>query len=207
MGWSDVGSWDAVGDLLPHDPEGNAIIGRCTQIDSRNCTVIGSNRQIATLDVEDLLIIDTEDALLVAKKGSSERVKHVVECLQKSGAPEAQVATIRHRPWGFFSIVTESPGYEIRRVAIFPGEAMATQKHSDRSEHWVVIQGLGSAKIGDQVTSLCPGQSIPIPLGEKHSLRNEGEELLVLIETQVFQVTDYDPVQQPSKINSPQRSI
>jgi len=186
--WSDLGSFDAIYEVLDKDSDGNAVRVRGKRgyhvgVNSRN-NLIMTERLTATVGVEDLIIIDTGDALLVAKKGESQRVKEVYKTLKELGDERVMVHRTAYRPWGSYTVLEEGERYKIKRLTVLPGKKLSLQMHYHRSEHWVVVRGTAKVLVGDEEILLRPGESTFIPAGVKHRLENPGKVLLEVIETQ-----------------------
>ncbi len=192
--WSDVGSFDALYEELPKDENGNTACDKHISVDSKNNLVLCDGRQIATVDVEDLIIVDTGDALLVSKKGSSQKVKNVVAELKKCNSEMHNIHLTAHRPWGTYTVLEDSQGYKIKRVIVRPGKRLSLQKHLQRSEHWIVVSGKATVTVGDQTLLVYPNESTYIKMGEVHRLANDGKIPLVLIEAQVGEYTGEDDI-------------
>lgn len=184
IGWSDLGSFDALYEEMPKDTEGNTLNPNHVSIDSRNNLVYGRERKIATVDVEDLIIVDTGDALLISKKGSSQKVKKVVEEIRKNSELH-NIHLTAHRPWGTYTILEENHKYKIKRIVVKPGKRLSLQKHFHRSEHWIVVSGTAVVQVGETETLVRANESTYIPMGETHRLTNPGKVDLILIEAQV----------------------
>ena len=182
--WSDVGSWNAIADLTEKDSDGNQSEGRALLIDAKNTYVNTSSRQVVAIGTEDLLIIDTPDALLVAKKSHAEQVKTAVELLKRSEAPEAIMHRRVARPWGWYDSVDRGDRFQVKRIGVNPGASLSLQMHHHRAEHWIVVQGTAEVTNGDKVYLVGENESTYIPLGVKHRLRNPGKTLLEIIEVQ-----------------------
>lgn len=193
IGWSDVGSFDALYDEMPKDESGNTVNHNHVSIDSRNNLVYGGERKIATVDVEDLIIIDTGDALLISKKGSSQKVKKVVEEVRKNSQLH-NIHLTAHRPWGSYTILEDTPGYKIKRIVVKPGKRLSLQKHFHRNEHWIVVSGTATVTVGSETRLIRPNESTYIKMGEIHRLSNEGKIPVVLIEAQVGEYTGEDDI-------------
>lgn len=193
IGWSDVGSFDALYDEMPKDENGNTVNLNHISIDSRNNLVYGGERKIATVDVEDLIIIDTGDALLISKKGSSQKVKKVVEEVRKNSQLH-NIHLTAHRPWGSYTILEDTPGYKIKRIVVKPGKRLSLQKHFHRNEHWIVVSGTATVTVGSETSLIRPNESTYIKMGEIHRLSNEGKIPVVLIEAQVGEYTGEDDI-------------
>ncbi len=194
IAWSDVGSFDALYEELPKDKNGNTKNDKHISIDSKNNLVYGSDRIIASIDVEDLIIIDTGDALLISKKGSSQKVKKVVEKLKASESQLHNIHLTGHRPWGTYTVLEESAGYKIKRIEVKPGSRLSLQKHFHRNEHWIVVSGTATVTVGDETRLIRPNESTYIKMGELHRLTNEGVIPVVLIEAQVGEYTGEDDI-------------
>lgn len=196
IGWSDVGSFDALYEELPKDANGNTACddNKHISIDSKNNLILCDGRKIATVDVEDLIIVDTGDALLVSKKGSSQKVKNVVSELKKRHSEMHNIHLTAHRPWGTYTILEDTPGYKIKRIVVHPGKRLSLQKHFHRSEHWIVVSGTATVILGDQTMIVRPNESTYIKMGEVHRLANEGKIPVVLIEAQVGEYTGEDDI-------------
>jgi len=191
--WSDVGSFDALYDELPQDTNGNTLNDKHIAIDSKNNLIHGKDKYIATIDVENLIIVDTGDALLVSKKGSSQKVKQVVAELKKT----TQLHNIHltdHRPWGTYTVLEDTLGYKIKRIEVQPGKRLSLQKHFHRNEHWIVVSGTATVTVGDETKLVRPNESAYIKMGELHRLSNEGKIPVVLIEAQVGEYTGEDDI-------------
>jgi mannose-1-phosphate guanylyltransferase/mannose-6-phosphate isomerase len=186
IGWSDVGSWDAVYELADKDSFGNALKGPSVVLESRNNLIIGRERVIATLGVENLCIIDTPDALLVALRSRVQEVKSVVQAIQARGGVEHITHRSVERPWGRYTILQDDvPGYKIKRIDVNPNGRLSFQSHSHRSEHWVVVAGRATVTCDDKTFTLDVGESTFIPLGARHRLENMENNPLQIVETQV----------------------
>ncbi len=194
INWSDVGSFDALFEELPKDKNLNTKNDKHISIDSKNNLVYGEERIIATVDVEDLIIIDTGDALLVSKKGSSQKVKKVVEKLKNIGSELHNIHLTGHRPWGTYTVLEEASGYKIKRIEVKPGCRLSLQKHFHRNEHWIVVSGTATVTVGNEKKYVRPNESTYIKMGELHRLENEGKIPVVLIEAQVGEYTGEDDI-------------
>lgn len=181
--WNDIGSFDAIAEVLS-DKDKNVFKG---DILAENCTdtmIIGDTRLIAGIDLENLMIIDTPDALLVAKKGESQKVKNIVNKLKQNKRKEAKENVTMYRSWGKYTLLTESEGYRVRKIEMDPGASLTMQMHYHRSEHWTVISGTGKTIISDKESIFTENQSTYIPMGIKHKLSNPGKIPLIIIEVQ-----------------------
>ncbi len=192
--WSDLGSFDALYEELPKDVNGNTAVEKHISIDSKNNLLIGHDKKIATIDVEDLIIVDTPDALLISKKGSSQKVKKVVEKLKAKESDLTHVHTLAHRPWGTYEVLLDHANYKIKRIVVKPGKRLSLQKHFHRNEHWIVVSGTATVTVGREVKLIRPNESTYIKMGEVHRLENQGKIPVVLIEAQVGEYTGEDDI-------------
>lgn len=192
--WSDVGSFDALYDELPKDVNGNTLNSNHISIDSKNNLVYGNERKIATVDIEDCIIIDTGDALLISKKGSSQKVKNVVAELKGLNSQLHHIHLTASRPWGTYTVLEDTPGYKIKRIEVKPGKRLSLQKHFHRNEHWIVVSGTATVTVGNETRLVRPNESTYIKMGEVHRLENEGKIPVVLIEAQVGEYTGEDDI-------------
>jgi mannose-1-phosphate guanylyltransferase/mannose-6-phosphate isomerase len=183
-GWSDVGAWDAVWDIATKCPDGNSRIGDVLIEDSRNCLVHSTNRLVATIGLDNIIVIETADAVLVVHKDHTQDVKRVVETFR--GQQRSELAHHREvrRPWGSYDSIGQGPRYQIKRITVKPGARLSSQMHHHRAEHWVVVSGTARIHNGDRTFLLTENQSTYIPLGEVHCLENPGKIPLELIEVQ-----------------------
>ena len=191
--WSDVGSFDALYEELPKDENNNTLNAKHIAIDSKNNLVYGIDKYIATIDVEDLIIVDTGDALLVSKKGSSQKVKKVVSELKKTTQLH-NIHLTAYRPWGTYTVLEDTPGYKIKRIVVKPGKRLSLQKHFHRNEHWIVVSGTATVTVGNETKLIRPNESTYIKMGELHRLSNEGIIPVILIEAQVGEYTGEDDI-------------
>ena len=182
--WSDIGSWQALGDLVPADAAGNRVQGEAVLVDSKDCFVRSEDRLVATLGVQDLLVVDTPDALLVADRGRAQDVKSIVQRLKASGHESARLHRTVHRPWGTYTVLEEGPRFKIKRIVVRPGASLSLQYHHRRSEHWVVVSGTATVVNGEHEITLGTDQSSYIPAGTAHRLANPGQVDCVMIEVQ-----------------------
>ena len=181
--WNDIGSFDAIAEVLS-DKDKNVFKGDILAEDCKDTMIIGDTRLIAGIDLENLMIIDTPDALLVAKKGESQKVKNIVNKLKQSKRKEAKENVTMYRSWGKYTLLTESEGYRVRKIEMDPGASLTMQMHYHRSEHWTVISGTGKTIINDRESIFTENQSTYIPMGVKHKLSNPGKIPLIIIEVQ-----------------------
>lgn len=182
--WNDIGSWDAIYEVLEKDENGNAIQGDVLPVDCKNTLVMGKSRLIAGIGLEDVLIVETDDVILVAKKGESQKVKEIVSRLKAQGRSEAEEASTVYRPWGSYTVLGEGPGYKIKKIMVKQGHALSLQMHYHRSEHWMVTTGTAQVTVGEDVHWVHKGESIYVPKTTKHRLYNPGKIPLEIIEIQ-----------------------
>ena len=182
--WSDIGSWRAVSELVAPDTDGNRIVGRAMALDSRNTFIQSEHRLTAAVGVEDLLIVDTEDALLVAHASRAQDVKRITDRLRADGHETQKLHRTVHRPWGSFTVLEEFAHHKIKRLSLKPGAGISLQLHRHRSEHWVVVDGTAHVTRGEEEIVLQRDQSTYIPAGAQHRLENRGEAPLIVIEVQ-----------------------
>ncbi|OGI10688.1 MAG: mannose-1-phosphate guanylyltransferase/mannose-6-phosphate isomerase [Candidatus Margulisbacteria bacterium GWF2_35_9] len=187
IGWSDLGSFDELSNVIPKDTDNNAVIGQHLPLDSKNNLIISkTDKLISTIGVEDLIIIETDDALLVTKKGHSQKVKQIVEKLAQINSPLTDIHTTVHRPWGTYQILLEMPEkYKIKKIVVSPKHKLSLQKHFHRNEHWIVVSGMAKITNGTESYYLKENESTYIPMGQIHRLENPGKIDLVMIEAQV----------------------
>ncbi len=185
IGWNDLGSFDSLYSVLKKDRNGNTSEGNIIYSGSTNNLTISDNRKIAMVGVDDLIVVDTPDALLVSRKNASGELKEVVSLLQDEVPEITSFHTTVHRPWGTYTILDEGEGFKIKRIAVKPGKRLSLQKHAQRSEHWVVVSGTAVVQIDENMNTVQKNESIYVPVGSAHRLINEGMVDLIIIETQV----------------------
>lgn len=183
-GWSDLGAWDAVWDVLPKDKNGNAHIGDVLNIDSHDTLVHASSRLVSIVGVERLVVIETPDAVLIADRTRSQDVKNVVDQLSTMNRQERLAHRKVHRPWGWYDTIDDGHRFKVKRIMVKPKASLSLQKHHHRAEHWIVVRGTAEITNGDRKTLLTENQSTYIPLGEMHRLSNPGTIPLEIIEVQ-----------------------
>jgi mannose-1-phosphate guanylyltransferase/mannose-6-phosphate isomerase len=183
-GWSDLGAWDAVWDVLPKDATGNVHVGDVLSTDSRNTLVHATSRLVSLVGVDGLIVIETPDAVLVADRTRSQGVKHIVKALADQGREEQTLHRKVHRPWGWYDSIDEGDRFKVKRIQVKPGASLSLQKHHHRAEHWIVVAGTAEIITGNKKSLLNENQSTYIPLGELHRLTNPGTVPLEIIEVQ-----------------------
>ncbi len=196
IGWSDVGSWDAVHEIANHDANGNEISGNVLAIDCQNSLFRSESRLIAAVGLDDMIVVETPDAILLAKAGESQRVRELVDSLKKgSDKYHIEHVTVR-RPWGSYTVLGEAgDGYQLKRIDVNPGAKLSLQAHQHRSEHWVVVAGTATVTCGDLIKVVARNGSAYIPIGEVHRLENRGKVPVQLIEVQVGDYLEEDDIQ------------
>lgn len=185
IGWSDIGCWRALGDIKEPDGNNNRIHGDAVVIDSHNCTINSEDRLVGVVGVENLVIVDTPDALLVADKQRTQEVKKIYTQLKAQGHEAHKLHRTVHRPWGTYTVLEEGPHFKIKRIEVKPGASLSLQMHHHRSEHWVVVSGTAKVLNDQQELILNINESTYIPAKHKHRLENIGQERLVMIEVQI----------------------
>ena len=186
IGWSDVGSWSAVWDILDHDAAGNATEGPVVMLDSRNSLVRSEKSVLTTvIGLDDVIVVSTADAVLVSARSKAEQVKALVEQLKAQNHRAAIEHRRIYRPWGYYQDIDIAPRYRVKRIVVKPGSKLSLQKHFHRSEHWVVVKGTAEVTLGTDERSVHENESIYIPIGSVHRLANPGKIPLELIEVQV----------------------
>ena len=183
-GWSDLGTWDAVWQASPKDGDGNAHSGDVIAADTRNTLVHASARLVSLVGVENLVVVETADAVLISSMSRNQDVKAIVGALAKKGREEHLLHRKVYRPWGWYDSIDQGERFKVKRIQVKPGGHLSLQKHKHRAEHWVVVKGTAEVTCGDQVTRLKENQSTFIPLGQVHRLHNPGTEPLEIIEVQ-----------------------
>ena len=183
-GWSDVGSWDALYEVLDKDDSHNATVGDVLAQDSQRCLVDSRNRLTALVDVEDLSGVDSPDALFISKRGASSKVRDIVEKLKADRRKEAVQASESARPWGIYTILREEERFKIKRLVVTPGKRLSLQYHHHRSEHWVVVRGTAFVVIDGKEQFVHEGESVFIPKNARHRLENPGKIELEIVEIQ-----------------------
>lgn len=183
-GWSDLGSWASIYDSGPLDENQNRITGDVLTHESHNCLIQANHRLVATVGVDDLVVVETVDAVLVAHKNDTQSVRAIVDQLKAQKRTEHITHPLVHRPWGHYETIDNGERYQVKRICVAPGESLSLQMHYHRAEHWVVVSGTAVVRCGDEERLISENQSTYIPLGVKHSLSNPGKVLLELIEVQ-----------------------
>ncbi len=194
IGWSDVGSWNSLGALVSPDAAGNRVEGEALLHDVSNSYIRSEGRMVGALGVDNLMIIDTPDALLVADRGRAQDVKNLYAGLKAQGHESHKLHRTVHRPWGTYTVLEEGKGFKIKRIEVKPGASLSLQMHRHRSEHWVVVSGSAQVVNGEKELLVEPDESTFIPAGHKHRLTNPGTGPLVIIEVQTGSYVGEDDI-------------
>tara|TARA_B100000886_G_scaffold54682_1_gene33561 strand:- start:27786 stop:29222 length:1437 start_codon:yes stop_codon:yes gene_type:complete len=183
-GWSDIGSWESAWETSKKDLEGNYKEGNVVLENTKNSFIRSENRLIVGIDLNDLIIVETRDAILISNKKASQKVKNIVKNLKKDKVPQGYKHSKIYRPWGHYLSLVEENRWQVKLISVKPGEKLSLQMHHHRSEHWVVVNGTAKVEVDEKVEVLTENQSVYIPLGSKHRLTNPGKITLTLIEVQ-----------------------
>jgi len=183
-GWNDLGAWDAVWQVLPRDAADNAVLGDVVLEGCRGTLVHASARLVAAVGLDDMVVVETADAVMVSSRSRSQDVKRIVARLEADGRGEKNLHRKVHRPWGWYDSIDAGPRFQVKRIMVKPGASLSLQMHHHRAEHWIVVQGTAEVTCGDQKLMLSENQSTYIPLGETHRLANPGKVPLEIIEVQ-----------------------
>ena len=193
-GWSDVGSWNSLWDVLDKDENGNVIRGKAVTSEVSNSFIYSKNRMISAVGLENLVIVDTKDAVLVADRSKSEEVKKIVDRLNAENNPIATENTVGYRPWGTYETIELGKRYRVKHIIVKPGEKLSKQMHYHRSEHWIIVSGTAKVLNGDKELILTENQSTYIPLGTVHFIENPGKTPLEFIEVQSGSYLEEDDI-------------
>ena len=183
-GWDDIGNWESIWNLSKKDKNDNSLNGKIVTHDTIKSLIKSETRLVLTIGLENIIIIDTKDALLVANKKNAQDVKKLVQTLNREGYIEGKQHKLMHRPWGHYLSIEEGSNWQIKKIEVYPGESLSLQMHHHRSEHWIVVQGTARVEIDNQIKIISQNESAYIPLGSKHRLSNPGKMHLILIEVQ-----------------------
>jgi mannose-1-phosphate guanylyltransferase / mannose-6-phosphate isomerase len=182
--WSDIGSWDALFDIRPRNADGNVLHGPVVTLDAQDCVVHSELRLTTLIGVKDLVVVATQDAVLVVPRARSQEVREMVAKLKAAKRPEATDHRRVHRPWGYYESIDIGDRFQVKRIVVSPGGTLSLQKHRHRAEHWVVVRGTAEVTIGEETRSVHENESTYIPIGSVHRLANLGRIPLELIEVQ-----------------------
>ena len=185
VGWSDVGSWSALWGIAPHDDHENAVIGDVVAVNTRKSYLRAESRLVAAIGLENLVIVETRDAVLVAPRDQSQRVKELVEFLKLTGREEAERHRAERRPWGRLEVLAAGTGFQVRRLDIDPGGKLSLRSHRHRAEEWLVVTGTALVTIDDETSAVEHGGTVTLPVGSVHRLENPGPGSLVVVEVQL----------------------
>lgn len=194
VGWSDIGSWSTLWEQREQDDMGNVVQGDVYTEATKNSLIFGGHRLVAAIGLEDVVVIETPDAVLVAHKDKVQEIKGIVEQLREHGRSEADIHRRVHRPWGTYDVLDAGEGFQVKRLTISPGASVSLQLHHQRAEHWIVVRGTAKVTKGDEVLLLKQNESISIPMGLKHRLENPGSTPLEVIEAQMGETFDEDDI-------------
>ncbi len=192
--WKDLGSWKSIYEVSPKDDDNNVFVGHVLDKDSKNSFVYSSSKLVATIGLEDTVVIETEDAILACKKDKTQEVKQVYETLKKQHDDTQMVHKTVYRPWGFYTVIAEGKGFQTKLIHVNPGQKLSVQSHNHRSEHWVVLSGMAKVVLEGKEHILSPGHSIDIAVKAIHSLQNPFEEDIEIIEVQKGDILSEDDI-------------
>jgi mannose-1-phosphate guanylyltransferase/mannose-6-phosphate isomerase len=184
VGWSDVGTWEAFYDLCPKDERDNVILGRALDLDSRGSLIFSQHRLVATVGLQDIVVVDTADASLVCPRDRVQDVKELVAELKRKNLVESVLHPTVERPWGHYTIKDSGPGFQVKQISVDPGKRFSLQLHQHRAEHWVVVQGSALVTIGRETKPVACNESVFVPPNTPHRLENPGREPVLIIEVQ-----------------------
>ena len=193
-GWSDVGSWSALWETADRDGNGNVLQGRVIAEGSNNCYLRSEHRLVVGLGVENLVVVETDDAVLIADRSQAQAIKTVVKQLEADGSPEGKAHRKIYRPWGSYTGVVEDHRWQVKRISVKPGASLSLQMHHHRAEHWVVVRGTALVELNGEEQLLGENQSTYIPVGCKHRLSNPGKIPVEMIEVQSGEYLDEDDI-------------
>jgi len=194
-GWSDIGSWSSLWDIKEKDENNNTIDGDVIQFETNNCLLLGKNRLIATAGIDDIVVIETKDAVLVAGKNQDLNIKKIVKKLKESKRLERQNHRVVYRPWGHFDSIEEGAEFKVKLITVKPGASLSLQKHRHRAEHWIVVSGQAKVTKGDETFLVDKNKSVYIEIGEIHALENPTQIPLEIIEVQTGDYLGEDDIE------------
>lgn len=192
--WKDLGSWKSIYEVSPKDENNNVFVGHVLDKDSKNSFVYSSSKLVATIGLEDTIVIETEDAILACKKDKTQEVKQIYETLKQQHDGTQKVHKTVYRPWGFYTVLAEGKGFQTKIIHVNVGQKLSVQSHNHRSEHWVVLSGMAKVVLEGKDHILSPGHSVDIPIKAIHSLQNPFEEDLEIIEVQKGDILSEDDI-------------
>lgn len=192
--WKDLGSWKSIYEVSPKDENNNVFVGHVLDKDSKNSFIYSSSKLVATIGLEDTIVIETEDAILACKKDKTQEVKQIYETLKQQHDGTQKVHKTVYRPWGFYTVIAEGKGFQTKIIHVNVGQKLSVQSHNHRSEHWVVLSGMAKVVLEGKDHILSPGHSVDIPIKAIHSLQNPFEEDLEIIEVQKGDILSEDDI-------------
>jgi mannose-1-phosphate guanylyltransferase / mannose-6-phosphate isomerase len=193
-GWDDVGTWGALKNLFPSDDQGNVALGNTVNVDSKNCIIYAQDRLVATIGLDQMIIVDTPDATLVCPFNKVQEVKDLVAELDRREMVESSQHLTVERPWGSYTIIDAGVGYKVKEVVVDPGKRLSLQYHNQRAEHWVVVQGEALVTNGQEIRKITANESVYIPVRTPHRLENPGATPLKIIEVQTGPYLEEDDI-------------
>jgi mannose-1-phosphate guanylyltransferase/mannose-6-phosphate isomerase len=194
VGWDDVGTWGALKNLFSPDDQGNVALGNTVNVDSKNCIIYAQDRLVATIGLDQMIVVDTPDATLVCPLNKVQEVKDLVAELDRREMVESSQHLTVERPWGSYTIIDAGDGYKVKEVVVHPGKRLSLQYHNQRAEHWVVVQGEALVTIGQEVSKITANESVYIPVKTPHRLENPGLAPLKIIEVQTGPYLEEDDI-------------
>ncbi|WP_428607742.1 mannose-1-phosphate guanylyltransferase/mannose-6-phosphate isomerase [Sedimenticola sp.] len=183
-GWNDVGSWSALWEVMSKDSQGNSVKGDVLSVDTHNSYIQSENKLVAVVGLDDMVVVETDDAVMVSPKSRVQEVKQIVELLRVAGRSESELHRKVYRPWGYYDSIDMGERHQAKRIVVNPGAKLSLQMHHHRAEHWIVVKGTASVTRGEEVLMLTENQSTYIPIGTTHSLENRGVIPLEMVEVQ-----------------------
>ncbi|AIH04363.1 mannose-1-phosphate guanylyltransferase/mannose-6-phosphate isomerase [Thermodesulfobacterium commune] len=192
--WNDIGSWDSLCDLFDKDAFGNIKIGDTLTLNTKNTLIISNKRLISTIGLEDCIVVETDDVIMIARRGEAQKVKDIVNMLKQRSRKEVEEHVTVYRPWGSYTVLEDGPRYKVKRIVVNPQEKLSLQMHYHRSEHWVVIKGIAKVTIGDKEIFIRENESAFVPKLTPHRLENPGKVPLEIIEVQVGEYVGEDDI-------------
>jgi mannose-1-phosphate guanylyltransferase/mannose-6-phosphate isomerase len=193
--WTDLGAWDKWGDQYPTDERKNSFSGEVILEDCYNTYIQANSRMVAAIGLDDMIVIETQDAILVSKKSEVQKVKNVVGSMNAKGMTQAKTNALVYRPWGSFEAITQGTHYQVKRLILTPGQSISLQRHKHRCEHWVVVAGQAQIRVGDETKTYQANESVYIPKGQMHQLKNIGKNTLIVIEVQTGEYLGEDDIE------------
>ena len=193
--WSDIGSWDALFDIIKPDTQGNVVQGQVVTTDTAGCVVHSDERLTALVGIKDMVVVNTSDAVMVVPRSRAQDVRDLVVKLKAAKRAEATDHKRVHRPWGYYESIDIGERFQVKRIVVIPGGILSLQKHQHRAEHWVVVRGTAEVTIGERVRAVHENESVYIPIGAVHRMANKGKIPLELIEVQTGSYLGEDDIE------------